>query len=160
MLLSGDPNAMPSLHVSTAILLFLFARGRFAKASASLFLPATVLATLATGEHYVIDAIVAAPFACSVHALVHRRFGAAALHAGVLFSWLLLIGEPAPVLASHPLPLRAAALFTVAITAYYALRRTGVVACAAIGPAAASVTLRPADAEIAPVDVPAGTQTA
>jgi hypothetical protein len=62
--LEGYPNAMPSLHVATAVLLVLFARRNRWLLSVSLFfLAATVAATLAL-EHNVIDLVVAVPFAC------------------------------------------------------------------------------------------------
>src|SRR5258708_9773358 len=62
-LLEGYPNAMPSLHVATALLLVLFTgRNRLLLPGAVLFLAGTVAATIAFG-HYVIRLVVAVPFA-------------------------------------------------------------------------------------------------
>ena len=55
--LAGMPNAFPSLHIGTALVFLMFAPGKIWKAVALLFLAATCLATLSTGEHYVIDLI-------------------------------------------------------------------------------------------------------
>lgn len=62
-------NAMPSMHLSGAIWIFMIAgalRRKFLTGVAAIFLIATAWATLALGEHYLIDLIVALPFATSL----------------------------------------------------------------------------------------------
>lgn len=64
-------NAMPSLHTAWAVLILLNCRGfgRLWQGAAALFLAITLLATLATGEHYLIDLVVGAGFALACQAL-------------------------------------------------------------------------------------------
>ena len=76
---SGQPrNAMPSLHMSWALLLAMETRrmGRPWSYIGTTFAFATALATLGVGGHYLIDLVVAVPFTVSVYAgsfLFHRR---------------------------------------------------------------------------------------
>ena len=62
--LYGFPNAMPSLHMTWAVLAFWYSRGASAwvRLVALAFLAFTVLSTLGTGEHYLADLVVAMPF--------------------------------------------------------------------------------------------------
>lgn len=64
-------NAIPSLHAAWALLIFWRASraGRMAMAAGGIFLGLTLLATLGLGEHYLIDLVVAAPFAAAIHAV-------------------------------------------------------------------------------------------
>jgi hypothetical protein len=64
-------NAIPSLHMAWALLLWFNCRpfSGMARSVALLYVVLTVLATLGTGEHYLIDLIVALPFAVAVQAL-------------------------------------------------------------------------------------------
>jgi len=111
--LDGYPNAMPSLHVATALLLLLFSGGRRLLLSiAALFLAGTVAATLAL-EHYVIDLVVAVPFACFAAEMAHRRVIAAAKYLGVVFVWLALIRFASHALVQNPWALRSVALLTL-----------------------------------------------
>jgi hypothetical protein len=70
-------NAMPSLHVTWAMLVAWHAArcGWFAGVLGGLFLVVTILAALAAGEHYLIDLAMAVPFAIAIGAAVvgHRR---------------------------------------------------------------------------------------
>ena len=62
-------NAVPSMHLSGAIWIFMIAaafRRKIWFVAATVFLVATAWATLALGEHYLIDLIVAVPFAASI----------------------------------------------------------------------------------------------
>jgi len=63
-------NAMPSLHMTWAVLMFWNARrsGIWLRAGYGLYLFLTVLFTLGSGEHYLIDLVVALPFALAVQA--------------------------------------------------------------------------------------------
>jgi hypothetical protein len=68
---AGIPrNAMPSLHLAWAVLLWWNARssGILLRAGYLLYLALTILATLGSGEHYLIDLVVAVPFTLAVQA--------------------------------------------------------------------------------------------
>jgi len=69
-------NAMPSLHIAWGLLIVLFLKpyGRRLAAWSGVYLALTIVATLATGEHYMIDLIVGVPYAFGVFALVCRRW--------------------------------------------------------------------------------------
>ena len=108
------PNAISSLHVATALLFVLFAgRSRALRLIAWTFLAGTVLATLAF-EHYVIDLIVAVPFACFAKRAAEGKFRQAAQHFALVMAWMLAIRYITPVLVAWPVLLRALALGTVA----------------------------------------------
>ncbi len=112
-LLEGNPNAMPSLHIATALLLVLFTgRNRLLLPVAVLFLAGTVAATLAF-EHYVIDLVVAVPFACFAAELARGRMIPAINYLGLVLAWLGLIRLASPELVHNPLALRLLALFSV-----------------------------------------------
>ncbi len=112
-LLEGNPNAMPSLHVATALLLVLFTgRNRLLLPVAVLFLAGTVAATLAL-EHYLIDLVVAVPFACFAAELARGRMIPAIKYLGLVLAWLGLIRFASPELVQNPLALRLLALFSV-----------------------------------------------
>jgi hypothetical protein len=105
-------NAMPSIHVAAALLIFWnsLSLRKTARIIAGLFLVATAFSTLALGEHYLVDLVVAVPFALIFHAAFsgasrttavwcHRAIlGGALLSAGwlvVLRFWVqLLLGWP------------------------------------------------------------------
>jgi hypothetical protein len=107
------PNAMPSLHVATALLLLFFsARNAVLRAVAWVYLAGTILGTLAF-EHYVIDLVVAVPYACFAFTAARSRFKAAMAYLGLVLAWLLLIRTETPVMIAHPLVLRVAALATI-----------------------------------------------
>lgn len=65
----GDPyaprNCVPSLHMTWALLCALYIAPRF-RPVAIVFAVMTALATLGTGEHYLIDLIVALPFTAAI----------------------------------------------------------------------------------------------
>ena len=64
-------NAMPSMHISWAVLVFLYTRGHSAwtRFNAALFVFLTGCATLGLGEHYFMDLIVASSLVLLVRAL-------------------------------------------------------------------------------------------
>ena len=64
--LSSPRNCMPSLHLTWAALLWINARPGSLRGFFLVFIGITALATLATGEHYVLDLIAAVPFTCLV----------------------------------------------------------------------------------------------
>lgn len=69
--LKGARNAIPSLHMAWALLVWWNSKGlsRWIRVIALAFVIFTVLATLGTGEHYFVDLVVAFPFALLVQAL-------------------------------------------------------------------------------------------
>jgi cytochrome P450 len=69
------PNGMPSLHLASVILAWWHAWpfGRWARATAAVFVVGTFLATLGLGEHYFVDLVVAVPFTLAVHAACTPR---------------------------------------------------------------------------------------
>ena len=112
--LSGDPNAVPSLHMATALILVLFARKRRSRAVFLLYAAAIAVSTLITGEHYVIDLIVAVPFACFAGAVAQRRAGRAAGYLGVVLAWMIAIRVIPGVLVLHSAILRIIVGVTIA----------------------------------------------
>jgi hypothetical protein len=86
--LDGWPNAMPSLHVATALVFVLFSRGnRIERWIASAYLAGTVAATLAL-EHYMVDLVVALPFTSFAVTVAERRFRAAFCFGSLVMVWL------------------------------------------------------------------------
>jgi hypothetical protein len=69
--LFGFPNAMPSLHMTWALLGLWYSRGAawWVRLIANVFLVFTILSTLGTGEHYLVDLVVAFPFALMVYGI-------------------------------------------------------------------------------------------
>jgi hypothetical protein len=93
-------NAMPSLHVGWAVLLFWNSRGfpRVLRAALVLYLLLTVVATLGGGQHYLIDLVVSLPFVLAVQAAASvstpsRSRRITALLAGLAFTmaWLFMV---------------------------------------------------------------------
>jgi hypothetical protein len=99
--MNGTRNAMPSLHMAWALLAWWYSRGTagWVRAVALIFLVFTAMATMGTGEHFLIDLIVAFPFALFVRACF--SFGlswkneerAATLAIGMIgtFAWFWLL---------------------------------------------------------------------
>ena len=112
--INAPPNAFPSLHFATALLLVMFAEGKSRRILALLYAGATALATLTTGEHYVIDLVAAVPFACAARSLARANFKLAGLNIAAVLAWLFAIRFATPVMTAHPYLLRALALMTLA----------------------------------------------
>jgi len=106
--LSGDPNAVPSLHMSTAFLLILFSPTLPCRVLSMVFAALTALATLATGEHYIIDLIIGLPFGLFAASAAHRRTAKAAIYLGIVLVWLMAIRSAPNLLVEHPALLRVA----------------------------------------------------
>ena len=65
--IAAPPNGVPSLHMAAALLILWFARHWIAgRLLAVVFVVLTVLATLGSGEHYLLDLIVAVPYSVAV----------------------------------------------------------------------------------------------
>jgi hypothetical protein len=96
---AGARNAMPSMHMTWALLVWWGAweLTPLARFIATGFAMLTFLATLGFGEHYLVDLIVAVPFVLLIEAICALRSqrkaalqaGAAGL--GLTLSWLLLL---------------------------------------------------------------------
>ncbi len=72
---TGDPrNCMPSVHFTMALLIFWYSRQwtRWGRIFACGLLLLTIVATLGFGEHYLIDLVVAVPFALLAKTLATR----------------------------------------------------------------------------------------
>jgi hypothetical protein len=107
---SLERNAMPSMHISWAILIFLYSRGLpiWGRCFAGLFVFLTACATLGFGQHYLMDLVVATPLVLLIRALFMNDLPVAkverlrALGAGgaVLGFWIAIIrfapAAPAP----------------------------------------------------------------
>lgn len=91
-LLSGVPNAMPSLHFAGTLLIFWLARPwRWLYRITGAFAVLTLIATLGLGEHYLIDLVVAVPYALAIFALSARTPGRVVpliAGAGMVLLWM------------------------------------------------------------------------
>jgi hypothetical protein len=112
---SGMPNAFPSLHVATAMVFVLFARGRWWRAISIAFLAGTALATLTTGEHYAIDLIPGLAFGCFAASFGRRRMRTASLYLAIVLLWSLAIRFESALLIASPALVRLFAAITVAL---------------------------------------------
>jgi hypothetical protein len=99
--LSGLPNCVPSLHLATAVL-FVIYRPKNALILSLAFTIGTAFATLATGEHYVIDLLLAVPFACFAADAANSRWMTAGIAFLVVLAWALGIRFLAGSLIAHP----------------------------------------------------------
>jgi hypothetical protein len=118
-------NAMPSLHMAWAVLLFWNARrfGIWLRAAYLLYLTLTVLITLGSGEHYLIDLVVALPFALAVQVgfsvPIHQLPRSPLLWSGVagVLAWLGFLRFAAPLWLGSVVLDRSMVIVTVAGTA-------------------------------------------
>lgn len=113
--LTGMPNAFPSLHAATAFVFVFFAPGKLWKGLALVFLAATLLATLSTGEHYVIDLVPGLAFGCCVSCVGMRRLRSALAFLGVVLAWSLSVRLEYTWLIAHPVIVLAALALTIAM---------------------------------------------
>lgn len=139
----GAPrNAMPSLHFGTALLVY-WSTSHLRIASriaAALFLAGTAFAVLALGEHYLIDLIVAIPFALVFQAIfgssgAGRQRSVAALGAALTLAWLLMLRFGIHSLVAWPALVWMAIAVTLgfSIWARYALLASSCQPCAIRG---------------------------
>ncbi len=116
--LSAWPNAIPSLHLSTALLFVLFAgRTRALRLVAWIYFLGTAAATLAF-EHYFIDLIVAVPFGCFAVLTAERKISKALANLGLVLAWLLATRFATPALLVYPPVLRILAVPTAGFAAF------------------------------------------
>jgi PAP2 superfamily len=111
--LTGMPNAFPSLHMATALVLVFFAPGKLWRAVALAFLAATGLATISTGEHYLIDLIPGLAFGAFAASVGLGRYRQALGFLAVACSWTLAVRFEPQFLIAHPPVLAASAVLTV-----------------------------------------------
>lgn len=97
------PNSIPSLHVSGAVILLLCsARVWWWRTLLALFVVGTMIATLVLGEHYLIDLVIAFPFARFAVSCVDRKWRRAGAFFGLVLSWLLAIRFFSAAMVNHP----------------------------------------------------------
>jgi len=95
--LHGIPNAMPSLHMAGALMVFSLSRPwRWFRRISGVYLIVTAMAVFSTGEHYVVDTIVAVPYSLMIIAFASRshtpgRRYVLAAGSGILTIWLLVL---------------------------------------------------------------------
>jgi hypothetical protein len=77
ILLAAPPNAIPSVHFSTALLIAWFARRwLLGRVLGIAYVVLIAIATLASGQHYLVDLGLAIPYAVSVYFMCHRSSAA------------------------------------------------------------------------------------
>jgi hypothetical protein len=105
-------NAMPSLHVGWALLLWWNSRGfpRVFRTGLALYFLLTVVATLGSGQHYLVDLVASLPFALAVQSaasdpLSKKPERITALVSGVILTvaWLLLVRFGVPLVLKSPI---------------------------------------------------------
>ena len=111
--LSGMPNAFPSLHLATALVFVFFSRGTPWRLGSLAMLAGTALATLSTGEHYIIDLVAGIAFGCFAANVGYRRIRAAALYLALALCWSLGVRFQFQFLTDHAVFLRFCAVLTV-----------------------------------------------
>jgi PAP2 superfamily protein len=93
---AGLRNCMPSLHMGWVLLAWWYSRGLSAweRGIALAFVVFTIFATMGTGEHYLIDLVVAFPFAVFLQGLcaLGLRWNDRARVSAVLYGLLLTLG--------------------------------------------------------------------
>ena len=117
--IAAPANAMPSLHCSAALLIWWNSRhwrpGRYL---APVFLALTLLATIGLGEHYVIDLIVAVPYALFIQALATRypsRMACLVIAFILWAGWLVSLRYAFSLVVDSVWLLRVLAIVTVAL---------------------------------------------
>lgn len=75
LLLNAPPNGIPSVHTSSALLIFWFAkRWRLGQLLSGAFLLITLMTTIGVGEHYLFDLLTAVPYSYAVYRMAGLRF--------------------------------------------------------------------------------------
>jgi hypothetical protein len=100
---AGARNAMPSMHMTWALLVWWSAweLTPVARLIATVFATLTFLSTLGFGEHYLVDLIVAVPFVLLIEAICafkserQASLGAGSVGLGLTLGWLLMLRSTA-----------------------------------------------------------------
>jgi hypothetical protein len=111
--LSGMPNAFPSLHTATALVFVSFARGKLWQTVSIAFLAGTLMATMATGEHYVIDLVAGLAFGCFAANAGRRRIARSLTFLSLVLAWSLTVRFAYGFLIAHASVLQLLAGLTV-----------------------------------------------
>lgn len=120
--LSAMPNAFPSLHLGTALVLVLYADGKLWRGISLMFFAGTALATISTGEHYLIDLVAGLAFGCFAANIGYRRFRSASFYLGIAISWSLAIRFQFTFLLDNPGVVRCCVALTVALAIFAVVR--------------------------------------
>jgi len=125
---SWPRNAMPSLHMAWVLLIWFNCRpfARWVRVVALAFVLITVFDTLGTGEHYLIDLVVAFPFAVAMQALCagparrQSRMLRVALVSGItlVVAWFILLRYATNLLLLTPVLPWAFVVTSTAISAW------------------------------------------
>jgi hypothetical protein len=110
---TGIPrNAMPSLHVGWVVLLCWNSRGfpRVLRAALFMYLALTVIATLGSGQHYLVDLVVSLPFALTMQSAAvcifreksRRAIGTMLTGLTLTAGWLMLVRFGVPLMLKSP----------------------------------------------------------
>jgi hypothetical protein len=111
--LAGMPNAFPSLHMATATVLMFCANGRVMRAASLAMVTGTALATISTGEHYLIDLVAGVAFGCFAANAGNLRVRSAAFFLGIALAWSVTVRFQFQSLMDHPGSLRFCAGLTL-----------------------------------------------
>jgi hypothetical protein len=133
--LAGMPNAFPSLHIGTALVFVFLAPGKLWRAVSLAFLAGTTLATLVTGEHYVIDLVAGVAFGCFAASVGYRKYHRALIYLGIVLGWSLAVRFGYAFLIAHPALLRLLAVLTVALAGWEVMKEWRVPEMRAVEPA-------------------------
>ncbi len=129
---AGPRNAIPSLHAAWIFLVFWYARNLsvIEKIGAGIFVFFTLCATLGTGEHYLVDLVVAIPFTVLILGVTqiifsgNRKSGVVPLVAGLggVLLWFALLRWENPIFWVSPVVPWGACAVTIGL-GWYCLRR-------------------------------------
>lgn len=124
--ISGARNAIPSLHMAWVLLAWWCSRGLswLERSIALAFLIFTTFATLGTGEHWLVDLVVAFPFALFIESACAysipwrnpHRLAALWFGVGTTLAWLLMLRFTPKLFWTSPLVPWALCLATIALT--------------------------------------------
>jgi hypothetical protein len=99
----APPNSMPSVHFSLALFCYwLCRRWPIMRILSACYVVAMGAATLALGEHYAVDLVVAVPFAALCLSLTYGRFGWSVPCAAAVGVSLLVLRWGVPAIQGHP----------------------------------------------------------
>lgn len=112
---SAPINAFPSLHLATALLFVLTARSRLWRGFAIIFFVATAVATITTGEHYVIDLVAGLTFGCFLASAGNLRIRRGMAYLAMTLAWSIGIRFGMDFLIAHPLIVRLSAVLTMMV---------------------------------------------
>lgn len=139
--LDAIANCIPSVHLSTALLIWSYNRNNGAYGKLALaFVFVTAFATLALGEHYLIDLVLSFPYTLFLVALPMRFYRRAAISLLVVIAWLVAIKIATPHLIAYPVLLWSAAAITVVCSYLYLPSPAAAVSQASPAPSADSLT--------------------